>query len=551
MHSWTFERDGDKKDVSTANTPGQVSSTQTPDHHSAQGTPVGGTPGLGTPGLHNGTPGVHQGTPGIHHSSMSTPGINTGMTPVMVHSAQHTPTMAHHTPNVVPGQGMSTALGFTDPEQMFFNQLEHNLYQHEEGPIQENENLSNSSANTMTSSVISSKTPATSTTTHKGRSGPNSKHSSRAASSQPEYYISSNSTPDHPQYYQPQQPKERVPEYEFQLDNLLFMDGLNFEGLHVDQLALGSNSLAYPPVGHQDQTPLLLAMNKKIADEKMFALPILPGQNEKLFNNQHYYHKHKEYTPTSAPQSHVRPDAVFTPLVSPAVTPLESQVNANRSYQQPVAVKFEPLTSPALAVQTGQKPSNDRRRSSSSVYGPGDETYTSATYNKRRTPHGTPVLSANGSKSKQSPSLKVRDKSDLAEMLPPSQKKVQSYENLATGTPLMGFTMGRLAEQKSEDDNPSLSRRSSYRDDGSSLETLPVLESQKGRKGEKPTTKKASHKLAEQERRNRMNVAVQELGGLVPKHYHDEVSIPLKATTVELASRYIRDLLDELETLRK
>ena len=42
-----------------------------------------------------------------------------------------------------------------------------------------------------------------------------------------------------------------------------------------------------------------------------------------------------------------------------------------------------------------------------------------------------------------------------------------------------------------------------------------------------------------------MNMAVQELSNLIPQAYHDEVSIPSKATTIELASKYIRDLIKE------
>ena len=66
----------------------------------------------------------------------------------------------------------------------------------------------------------------------------------------------------------------------------------------------------------------------------------------------------------------------------------------------------------------------------------------------------------------------------------------------------------------------------------------------------KSQQQKASHKLAEQGRRNRMNNAVQELGRLIPQSYHDEVSIPSKATTVELASKYITALLKEVEELK-
>jgi phosphate system positive regulatory protein PHO4 len=61
----------------------------------------------------------------------------------------------------------------------------------------------------------------------------------------------------------------------------------------------------------------------------------------------------------------------------------------------------------------------------------------------------------------------------------------------------------------------------------------------------KPTVKKASHRLAEQGRRNRMNMAIQKLSNLIPREYRDSVSIPSKATTIELASMYIKDLIDK------
>ncbi|ODV70389.1 hypothetical protein HYPBUDRAFT_151735 [Hyphopichia burtonii NRRL Y-1933] len=164
-------------------------------------------------------------------------------------------------------------------------------------------------------------------------------------------------------------------------------------------------------------------------------------------------------------------------------------------------------------------------------------------------------------------------------MLPPQSKKQNidnnplqhSNSNSNSNTPtLMGFTMGRLAEANNHDDStsPVNSRQNSTsKKSSSSSETLPILGSQRTRansntslnsngtstskkKGEKPATKKASHKLAEQGRRNRMNVAVQDLSNLIPQNYHDEVSIPSKATTVELASKYIKDLLNELESLK-
>lgn len=140
----------------------------------------------------------------------------------------------------------------------------------------------------------------------------------------------------------------------------------------------------------------------------------------------------------------------------------------------------------------------------------------------------------------------------------------------------MGFTMGRLAEHSQQEDEYSDDiaddgekdanqkstsssrprRKASYsrqRSSSSSTETSPKLRSNSDtmKKGDLPVTKKASHKLAEQGRRNRMNTAVSELGSLVPQIYHNEVTIPSKATTVELASKFIRDLIDEIEDLKK
>lgn len=58
--------------------------------------------------------------------------------------------------------------------------------------------------------------------------------------------------------------------------------------------------------------------------------------------------------------------------------------------------------------------------------------------------------------------------------------------------------------------------------------------------------KKTSHKLAEQGRRNRMNIAIQELDQLIPDSMKREITVPSKATTVELACRYIEELLKKL-----
>lgn len=62
--------------------------------------------------------------------------------------------------------------------------------------------------------------------------------------------------------------------------------------------------------------------------------------------------------------------------------------------------------------------------------------------------------------------------------------------------------------------------------------------------------KKINHKLAEQGRRNRMNVAIQDLEQLIPETLRKTVIVPSKATTVELASRYIEHLHEQIRQMR-
>lgn len=435
----------------------------------------------------------------------------------------------------------------------------------------------------------------------------------------------------HPQQLQLQLQQQRSNGHpgqfsELSMDNFDFIlpDELAFESANANPLPImgeGHGSTAFPPSSLPQNTPSMLAnkhasISDTVDTSQVFASPILPGQNEKSYNNQHLYHKHTTSggnTPVSTSSQRIRSSEStyyhqsqsrnprtengFTPLVSPAVTPLDSQVNVNK--QKPIAASFEPLTSPALTAQ------NDRRRSSSSMFAPSDDPVVNGTQpHKRRTPHGTPNLQAANPNFKKSPSAKSRNSStkstispfeklpesslddqirksnETTPMLPPQGKKVDIY-NDANGGPatMMGFTMGRLAEQQqlqqqnSTDSSPRVkptrSRKSSNSSNkvlpksSSSSETTPVLTTQRTRsnsssslnnqgkkKMEKPAMKKASHKLAEQGRRNRMNVAVQELSNLIPQSYHDKVTIPSKATTVELASEYIRALLDEINELK-
>lgn len=406
---------------------------------------------------------------------------------------------------------------------------------------------------------------------------------------------------DHPLYEHRQH--EHMPA-EFDLD------GIDF----IVPDDLGANSKAYPPLSYPQNTPMMgprrgaapLHLQLLLLLLMAFQLPILPGQNEKSFNQEHLFHKQRQQrsrqgtappavqrTPLHQPQ-HVRPDAVFTPLVSPAVTPHEQQVNLNTQLYAPVHADFEPLTSPALKAQGARDV--DRRRSLS-TFGPDDHEGSSA---KRRTPHLTPNLQAHPSaKTKRSPSLRKVpqhlldllpdssyeqgiNSSETTPMLPPQGKRMVIDGTSSASTPvgpgtLMGFTMNRLAEQQSSSSNgtsPLLlpqgklrkysnsslrsdlhgSGRTSMKMESSLSETSPVLEAQNGEGygGKRENaTKKASHKLAEQGRRNRMNQAVHELSRLIPTGYHERVSIPSKATTVELAASYIRDLQKEMENMKQ
>ncbi|QLG73811.1 hypothetical protein HG535_0F03220 [Zygotorulaspora mrakii] len=56
--------------------------------------------------------------------------------------------------------------------------------------------------------------------------------------------------------------------------------------------------------------------------------------------------------------------------------------------------------------------------------------------------------------------------------------------------------------------------------------------------------KKEVHKAAEQGRRNRLNVALNDLDSLLPLNLKESITIPSKATTVELACSFIRQLLE-------
>lgn len=407
------------------------------------------------------------------------------------------------------------------------------------------------------------------------------------------------------------------------------LDSIDF--IMPDELA--PSLRAFPPLAYPENTPALLpnrpngTQNQYRSDAPVaghaFQSPLLPSQNEESYNEEHLFHKQRQQRSRNHSSTHsfsqnpagIRPDAVFTPLVSPAVTPLELQINTNQAHNAPMQTSFEPLTSPALAAQQRQErlPS-DRRRPLSATFGHDD--YSNGGSTKRRTPHSTPNMAAHPhTKAKRLPSLRktpqtlvvfeqLPDSSydasveassashtirslETTPMLPPQGKRVPIEDSLSgSNTPgykgaaagpatLMGFTMNRLAElqgnttQLSPSLNPrnghsredltyrsSVGRRVLVKNETSLSEPSPAIDPQSSdavegtRKREKGPGKKASHKIAEQGRRDRMNQAVHELLNLIPQEYHDQVSIPSKATTIELASKYITALLAEIDELK-
>ncbi|ODV93518.1 hypothetical protein PACTADRAFT_52089 [Pachysolen tannophilus NRRL Y-2460] len=60
--------------------------------------------------------------------------------------------------------------------------------------------------------------------------------------------------------------------------------------------------------------------------------------------------------------------------------------------------------------------------------------------------------------------------------------------------------------------------------------------------------KKINHKLAEQGRRNRMNMAIQNLEKLIPNEWKKDILVPSKATTIEVAIEYIKSLQNRLDS---
>lgn len=350
----------------------------------------------------------------------------------------------------------------------------------------------------------------------------------------------------------PRESDDLPPSYNFSLDLNMFLP-TEFDFHHPSSLGNHNDFFnahllsAFPP--SQDPapiTPAMLAANKR-----------QPDTEASMFH------------PPSSHQSHlgVRPDAVFTPLMSPTA-PTDS---GNYSSMH---TAFEPLTSPALMAQRPdllllqQRPGSglERRRSSLSAFGgqngptqlvEGDLALRGPAalgFKRRTTPHGTPILHPTQSSSrKNSPALKARMAAKTApvpfERLPDASVDPAGAmlpQSAPQSTAFMGFTMQRLADHGLDPASNLAPNAYAAVAGSASPQAKPISPSDDGQ-GKLTVKKNDTHKMAEQGRRNRMNVAIAELSALIPQKYHDEVSIPSKATTVELASRYIRELLNKSE----
>ncbi|SMN19964.1 similar to Kazachstania naganishii KNAG_0L01210 hypothetical protein [Maudiozyma saulgeensis] len=103
--------------------------------------------------------------------------------------------------------------------------------------------------------------------------------------------------------------------------------------------------------------------------------------------------------------------------------------------------------------------------------------------------------------------------------------------------------------------SPLMKARKSSKTNGDTGSTTSLTRtksrSSESRSGKKDDTKKEVHKVAEQERRNRLNSALNELSGLIPEDLKEMISIPSKATTAELACVYIRSLQKRVQELEQ
>lgn len=214
----------------------------------------------------------------------------------------------------------------------------------------------------------------------------------------------------------------------------------------------------------------------------------------------------------------VKPE--FTPLLSPMVQSINPTIQTNTGSTVSTGPSGSSvLTGPVQSVQSGLSPLSSpmlefHRYTTLRKRVDTDDTQQTqqTTYKKPRTPSTTPQMAP------RRPSSAITE-DELT--LPPR------YRNSVLINP---------HHHKSATSSPVILPSS----------TTPVGTNILSQFHEQPQSdKKTSHKLAEQGRRNRMNIAIQDLDSLIPEEWKKDITVPSKATTVELGCRYIRYLLEK------
>lgn len=118
-----------------------------------------------------------------------------------------------------------------------------------------------------------------------------------------------------------------------------------------------------------------------------------------------------------------------------------------------------------------------------------------------------------------------------------------SNTNMNANTSILEQTTSESLEETMKTSNPgSAELRPRHKTSASSSSISLVGGNVSSDEGDQ--LKKAVHKVAEQGRRNRLNTALNDLNSLLPPELKESITIPSKATTVELACAYIRQLID-------
>ncbi|AOA62059.1 Transcription factor [Komagataella phaffii CBS 7435] len=221
-------------------------------------------------------------------------------------------------------------------------------------------------------------------------------------------------------------------------------------------------------------------------------------------------------------------DLNFTPLLSPNASSILTPSLPSQTYS------FTPLTSPMIDAIPNLRTKRTSVESDHKYTGHKDSLRSSRgtdippPMKKTKTPSSTPAFGPVTSR-RSSPLLQPKKGSNNTTPVLISNNNSSFNQDFAlpesslpgpvTPLDLMGF---KVQKQQSEDKGKS-----------------------------KSADKKATHKLAEQGRRNRMNNAIQELDAILPLEMRKYVTTPSKATTVELACQYIQSLLERIGELEK